>query len=297
MPASVLFCSDPLSPSVVDSYFRGQADAVLAAGAAVALIDHDELLGGDPVRAVRRIPQGIGPCWYRGWMIPADRYAELERALAARGGHLLTGAAEYRRAHELPGWYPTFASVTPQSVWMALAANEMVPPPVLAELCRPLVAAGLGGGAAVVKDFVKSRKHEWRTACYVPDVEDEAALHRVVSQFVKLQGDDLAGGVVIRAFESFVSDGPHVGEARVWWLDGRPVLIGPHPDSPEVAPRPDLAAIGPLVHALGCRFITTDIARHTDGGWRLVEVGDGQVSDLPSTVPPSIIAQELAAVS
>jgi len=290
MPASVLFCSDPLSPSRVDSYFRGQADALLAAGAAVMLIDHDALLRGETAQAVRRVPQGIGPCWYRGWMIPGVRYAELERALAARGGQLITNASAYRRAHELPGWYPTFASVTPRSAWMAVAANENLPSAVLEQLARPL-----GGGAAVVKDFVKSRKHEWHEACYVPNVEDPAGLHMVVSRFVERQGDDLAGGIVIRAFEAFVSSGPDAGEARVWWLDGQPVLIGPHPDSPEVAPQPELAEIGPLVSALGCRFIITDIARHADGRWRVVEVGDGQVSDLPTTLPPSVIAQAMAA--
>lgn len=292
MPASVLFCSDPLSTSRVDPYFEAQAAAARAAGATVAVIDHDALLRGETARAVRRVPRDIGSCWYRGWMIPAVRYAELARALAARGGHLLTGAAEYQRAHELPAWYPIFASVTPRSVWMAVDAHETVPQAVLAELVRPL-----GGGPAVVKDFVKSRKHEWHEACYVPNVDDPAGLHTLVSTFVERQGHDLAGGIVIRAFERFVPTGPDAGEARVWWLDGQPVLIGPHPDSPEAVPQPELAEIGPLVKLLGCRFITTDVARHTDGRWRLVEVGDGQVSDLPDTPQASVIARALAAAS
>lgn len=288
MPATVLFCCDPLAPSRVDSYFQEQADAMVAAGATVALIDHDALLRGEITRAVRRIPHGIGPCWFRGWMIPATRYAELEQAIAVKGGRLLTSAPQYQRAHELPGWYSAFASVTPRSVWMPVAASEMVPPAALTDLARTL-----GGGPAVVKDFVKSRKHEWDEACYVADVEDETGLHAVVSRFLERQGDDLAGGIVIRAFESFVKTGPDAGEVRVWWLDGDVVLIGPHPDSPEIAPQPDLASIRPLVNALGCRFITTDIARHTDGRWRVVEVGDGQVSDLPNKVPASAIAQAL----
>ncbi|WP_342673459.1 ATP-grasp domain-containing protein [Streptomyces sp. ICBB 8177] len=40
--------------------------------------------------------------------------------------------------------------------------------------------------------------------------------------------------------------------------------------------------MAPLVDALGCRFVTTDLALRSDAVWRLVEVGDGQVSDLPA---------------
>jgi hypothetical protein len=36
------------------------------------------------------------------------------------------------------------------------------------------------------------------------------------------------------------------------------------------------------VAALGCRFVTTDLARRSDGVWRVIEVGDGQVSDFPA---------------
>ncbi|HEX6682030.1 MAG TPA: ATP-grasp domain-containing protein [Candidatus Limnocylindrales bacterium] len=287
MTASILFCSDPLSPSRVDSYFAGQAEAMVAAGATVALVDHDALLRGEAARAVRRVPEGIGPCWYRGWMVPAARYAELEAALAERGGLLLTDAASYRRAHELPGWFGMFGEVTPPSVWMAFAPNESLSPSALADLARPL-----GGGPGVVKDFVKSRKHEWHEACYVSDLDDAVNLHAVVSRFIERQGDELAGGLVLRTFEEF-----EPGEARVWWLDGEVVLVGPHPDTPDLLPRPDLAGIAPLVKSLACRFVTTDLARHVDGRWRVVEVGDGQVSDLPRTVPPSALADVLPRAS
>jgi len=35
--------------------------------------------------------------------------------------------------------------------------------------------------------------------------------------------------------------------------------------------------------ALGLPFITLDLVRRSDGIWRVVEVGDGQVSDRPAT--------------
>jgi ATP-grasp domain, R2K clade family 3 len=282
---SLLMCGDPLHPGRCDPHFAAQAAAARRAGAQVALIDHDALLAGRPDEAVRRVPPGTGAMWYRGWMVPAAVYADMQAALAARGVRLCTGAPMYRAAHELPGWYGTFADVTPPSAWTACAPYRTPDPAVLAD-----VAAALPPGPGIVKDYVKSRKHDWEQACHLPDLADAAAVHRVVSRFVALQEDTLAGGIVLRAFEAFRRE---VGEARVWWLDGEPVLTTAHPDSPELRPRPDLEGVRPSVSALGCRFVTTDLAQRADGTWRVIEVGDGQVSDLPTGTDPAALVGPL----
>ncbi len=62
-------------------------------------------------------------------MVPAARYAELETALGARGCSLLTDTVDYRRAHELPGWYAEFDGLTPRSVWRAAVPGIRRPPP------------------------------------------------------------------------------------------------------------------------------------------------------------------------
>ncbi|MDH6145593.1 hypothetical protein P3T35_007648 [Kitasatospora sp. GP30] len=287
MPApTILLPQDPLNPRRVDPHFSYEAQLVRGLGGETALVDHDALLAGAAAEAVRQVPVGTGPAWYRGWMLPVAAYAGFVRALAQRGCQLLTSAAAYATAHELPGWYSTFEGATPDSVWLPAAADPE-------ELAR--AAARLGGqGPAIVKDYVKSRKHEWHEACYIPDLADLPALTRVVARFVELQGEFLAGGVVLRRFHAFApADGGAAGpnaadrpvraaEARVWWVDGEPVLTGPHPDTPELLPAPDLTVVRSLVRSLGCRFVTTDLARLADGGgWMVVEVGDGQVSDLP----------------
>ncbi len=285
MTATLLLCSDPLRPARSDPHFAGDAVAARDSDAAVALIDHDALLAGDAAEAVRRVPKDVGPLWYRGWMIPAPAYAALETALAARGGQLCSTAEQYRTAHQLPGWYRTFADVTPASAWCASVPGEV---PARAELAR--LCGSLPPGAGIVKDYVKSRKHEWDTACHLPDLADDEAVHRVVTRFVELQEDSLAGGIVLRSFEHFSAT---TGEARVWWLDGEPFLTTPHPDSPDLLPSPDLSAVRPAVAALPCRFVTTDLALRSDGVWRVVEVGDGQVSGLPAGTDPSALVKVL----
>ncbi len=265
MSLAVIFCSDPLAPRRVDAQYAAEAELVRDAGATVALLDHDALLAGDTTAAVRRVPADLGPAWYRGWMIPGDAYAALAAALDARGVTLLTSPEHYRRAHELPGWYATFAAATPPSVWSVGVPGD------LAALVAPLPP-----GPGIVKDYVKSRKHEWHEACYLPDLADRAAVQTVVDTFVERQAESLAGGIVVRAYEDFDTG----GEARAWWLDGEAVLITPHPDTPELRPEPALDAVAPMVSELGCRFVTTDLARRTDGEWRVIEVGDAQVSGI-----------------
>lgn len=274
MTLTVVFCADPLNHRRVDPHFAREAAAVRDHYGNVAIIDHDALRHGDAAAAIRRVPRDLGPAWYRGWMVTGAEYAALAGALKERGTPLLTHPEDYRRAHELPGWHDTFAGLTPTSVWRPLPPRTI--PDDLAELVRPL-----RNGSAVVKDYVKSRKHEWEEACFVPDVKNIAQLRTVVTKMIALQDDFLAGGLVVREYEPY--DG---GEARVWWVDGEPALIGPHPDDPDLDPEPELDAVAPAVRTLGCRFITTDLARRADGQWRVVEVGDGQVSDLPATIDP-----------
>ncbi|MFE7192177.1 ATP-grasp domain-containing protein [Kitasatospora sp. NPDC057541] len=324
MPApAFLLPSHPLDPRRVDPQFAWEARLLRDLGGEHHLVDHDALLAGDARAAVHRVPAGRGPFWYRGWMLPSPRYADFAAALAERGGQLLTSPPGYASAHELPGWYEVFEGATPQSVWLPMpdagagAEAGTGTGTVGAERLAPAVARLGGQGPAIVKDYVKSRKDEWDEACYIPELADLPAVERVVARFVELQAEHLAGGVVLRRFEEFTrvgwdargaasptgggSEGAADGdrdadrdgrrravEARAWWLDGEPVLVGPHPDLPGCPASPDLSVVRPLVRALGCRFVTTDLAERADGsGWRVVEVGDGQVSELPRGIDPS----------
>lgn len=289
MPApSVLFCADPLRPARPDPAFAAQVHAVRELGGRIAVIDHDALLAGQADAAVGRVPRDLGPVWYRGWMIPAGGYEALGAALAARGVPLHVPPAQYRTAHELPGWYDTFAEVTPPSRWLPWPADTPVGPGDVARLISPL-----GAGRAIVKDYVKSRKHEWAEACFIPDLADVGHAYRVIARMVELQAESLNGGIVVRRFEDFARIGTRAVESRVWWLDGRPIVVGAHPDTPDEVPEPDLSRVAPLVARLGCRFVTTDVALRTDGVWRVVEVGDAQVSDLPAGLDPTDVLGRL----
>ncbi|MFR9778705.1 ATP-grasp domain-containing protein [Micromonospora sp. MS34] len=122
----------------------------------------------------------------------------------------------------------------------------------------------------------------WHEASFIPDVADRDPAWRVASRFRQLRGDDYAGGFVLRRFESFVG-----AEVRTWWVEGSCRLVTAHPDTPAHQPAAafDLAAVEASVRALDLPFVTADFALRDDGRWRIVEIGDGQVSDRPRSTP------------
>lgn len=267
----MLFPRDVLNPKLVDEHFRPEASAARGEGISIALLDHDALLAGDTAHAIRGIGDDADALVYRGWMIPPDRYRELETALG--NGRLRTTADEFRRAHHLPHWYPSLAEHTPVSVWTTT--------PDLDEFVATL--AELPGGPAVIKDYSKSEKHYWDEAMFIPDVRDAAAAKAVASRFQELRGDFFDTGFVVRVFEPFVGD-----EVRSWWVNGELRCVTAHPDAPDASPPElDLSSLHDAVPLLDLRFVAVDLVRDEVGRTRIVEVGDGQVSDRPTSCDPT----------
>lgn len=276
----LLLPHDPLRHRIVDAHFARERAAATELGIPVALVDHDAICRGDGGHAgVPEAPDAV----YRGWMIPAARYAAWERALATRHAVLRTAAADYRRAHELPGWYAAFAHLTPSAQWTLDDSRGGF------EAARERI----GAGALVLRDHSKSAKHDWAGAAYVPDGASADAAWAVASRLREVRDEDFTGGFVLRKYEPFLGV-----ELRTWWVDGACVQVGPHPDAPQheqpgevrapatptgSALEDTLTAVGAAVRQLRLRFVTVDLAGRTDGAWRVVELGDGQVSDLRRT--------------
>src|SRR5205823_932513 len=123
-------------------------------------------------------------------------------ALAERGIDLINDPDAYRRCHYLPGWYASLEEMTPRSVWLETG------PEVSIDRVMELLSV-FGFAAVVLKDFVKSRKHEWQEACFIPSASDRAVVERVVRRFIQLQGADMAGGLVFREFVDLKKLGRH----------------------------------------------------------------------------------------
>ncbi|HEX5548414.1 MAG TPA: ATP-grasp domain-containing protein [Ktedonobacterales bacterium] len=281
----LIYCADPLHPRQPDSAYAEEIATAEAVGLAYGLISYEALVDdNDTEAAVRRIPEQSpqAAAVYRGWMLRPEQYARLYNALAARGVLLINDPAAYRHCHYLPEWYPLFEGETPRSVWLH-SGNE----PSMDEIHQALQP--FGARPVIVKDFVKSRKHEWESACYIPSAADGEAVARVVRRFLELQGDDLNEGLVFREFVPLEplathakSGMPLTKEWRVFFLDGAPMLTAEYWETGDYGSvAPTLARFVKLAQRVRSRFFTMDIARQTNGDWTVIELGDGQVAGLP----------------
>jgi ATP-grasp domain, R2K clade family 3 len=136
---------------------------------------------------------------------------------------------------------------------------------------------------------IKSRKHEWAEACYIPSAADAAVVERVVRRFLELQGDDLNEGLVFREFVPFeplttdsTSGTSLTREFRLFILDGEPILSAEYWEEGDSSG--DVPPIGQFdvnTRRVRSRFFTMDVAKRVEGSWTIVELGDGQVAGLP----------------
>src|SRR5258708_5394714 len=163
----LLLPSDPLTPAAPDSFFASELEAITALGIRTGLLDLDALLAGASARSVRRLGEGSEPVLYRGWMIPTAKYAALADAVVEFGCSLVITPESYTATHHLPRTYAILDGLTPRTTW--IETSERIDFAHVHEALEPF-----GDASVVVKDYVKSRKHEWLEAFLIPDASDKA---------------------------------------------------------------------------------------------------------------------------
>ena len=271
---SFLFCNHPLYPRKVDEDYEEEYQAA-GLRHSCALFSYENLQMGKLSLYGEEIS---GLTIYRGWMMKPEMYRDFYDKLESKGIILINTPEEYERYHMLPGWYEDFKEYTAPSVWEDQGTLESA-----FSLTKGLT------GAYIVKDFVKSRKHEWYDACFIQNIEDKADTKKVIWNFIYRQGADLVGGVVLRRFEKLKQNGFHeksgmplAEEYRVfiyagqilimddYWQEGRSVDFSEN----------ERSWIETLAGKLKSNFVTMDLARREDGKLIIMELGDGQVSGL-----------------
>lgn len=220
---------------------------------------------------------------YRGWMLNPAEYARLYETHDRR---FVNSPEQYEHCHYLPRSYDVIREHTPKTVW-----SESTAVPDL---------SAFGARPVMLKDFVKSEKHAWLDACFMPDASDSLNVERVVRNFIEMRGHEFNVGLVFREFVELERVGVHPKsgmplsrEFRLFFLDGRLLLSFNYWDEVSY----DTSAFPPWVNDVASkvrsRFFSMDLARTVSGEWVIVELGDGQVSGLPESVAPAELFQKL----
>jgi ATP-grasp domain-containing protein len=281
----IISCCQPFFPARPDAVYEHEIQVARSLGMETALIDFEALVDNSDIKAaLARIRPSESPEFavYRGWMLTPRQYVQLYDGLGNLGLRLVNTPEQYKHCHYLPESYSVIEAVTPRSVFLPLRE-----PLDFDEVMRILIP--FGDRPLILKDYVKSRKHEWAEACYIPVASDRPAVEAVVRRFVELQGDQLNEGLVFREYVEFQhltrhskSGSPLSVEFRLFFLDGKLVLTSQYWEEGkygEVVPPAEL--FRDIALAVRSRFFTMDVALLATGQWLIVELGDAQVAALP----------------
>jgi ATP-grasp domain, R2K clade family 3 len=284
----LLFCSDPTDERTPDPAFMREVTAATELGLEIDLLSHDAAATGKMERAVAQVStQPPESTVYRGWMLRSGSYSLLHDTLLARGRRLVNSPEQYEHCHHLPASYEVIREHTPRTVWLPMT-DDFSMDDVMSLL------ATFGDRPLVLKDFVKSQKHAWKEACFIPAADDRAQVERVVRRFVAMQGRDLVGGLVFREYVELEQVGVHPKsglplsrEFRLFYVDGRLVQGFRYWDEGDYGSAPlELPSFESVASSVRSRFFSMDVARSAAGQWLIIELGDGQVAGLPDTASP-----------
>ena len=244
----ILYPFNPVKPSEADEPYQEEFLAVKEKGGECSLFDFD-MLEFDEFKPKPAISEGENVL-YRGWMMTPDKYGKFIDHIRRRGGKPIVDLETYVSCHHISGWYELCCEFTPET---KLFQND-----------ENLVgnAKLLNWPRYFVKDYVKSNSTERGS---IADSAEEIA--DIVGLIEKYRGS-VEGGVALRAVENYVNN----TEMRFFVLHGKVF-------SPGVSPPEWVEEIAKRINS---PFFSVDVFQRSDGIYRLVELGDGQVSDKKS---------------
>ncbi|MEW6737594.1 MAG: ATP-grasp domain-containing protein, partial [Acidobacteriota bacterium] len=262
-----------------------EVSAVHEQGGEYALISYEALVDDNNAQAaisLVKAPDQPTLATYRGWMLRPQQYTRLYEALASINIVLINNPQAYQHCHYLPQSYHLIAPHTAKTVWLKYDEHFSL------DKVTALLSE-FGSQPIIVKDYVKSRKHEWTEACFIPSAADKLTALRVIETFLSRQGEDLNEGIVLREYVELEpltkhskSDMPLTKEYRLFFLDGK--LINTCEYWEEGTYQSEEILLEQFINIatkIESRFFTMDIAKTVAGEWVIIELGDGQVAGLP----------------
>ena len=270
-----LFPPSPLNPWMIDEMFQDQAIALKQAGFGTSVVNVD-------YERINPQPEPDTVCVYRGWMLNPEEYSHYVSTVVMKAAVPLTSLDQYLMAHHLPYWYPLVEQYTPStSIFPGdsklLKSDMKTIGYILGEHVRSMRGlhhlSGQGDGSEwnkfQLKDYVKSLKTAGGSV--LTNTED---ITPTLVEMEKFRGT-IEGGICVRSWEEFFPG----SEKRYFVINERAFSPETHFDTRAWTILENVRSLIPSA------FWSIDIAERVDGQFRIVEIGDGQVSDLVGWTP------------
>lgn len=208
-----------------------------------------------------------GLCIYRGWMIKPEFYKHLYNTFLNSGIKFINNPQEYNNCHLFPNSYEKLKDITPKTIWYSDYKNinwEYV----FNSFSR-----------FIIKDYVKSVKG-FNFPKYFENTFTKEQMNFYVKKFVDLRDNLYTGGIVIKEFVDLKIYGNTTNEYRAFYVMNELLSVNQNSGQDLLAPSVPKELLKKCSY-LESNFYTVDFAECSDGSWIVIEVGDGQVSDIP----------------
>lgn len=244
----ILYPFNPLKPDEADEPYQDEFTSIKNSGGKCSLFDFDSLAFDEfkPKPAITQEEVVL----YRGWMLNPEKYQNFIGHIHQQGGIPITNLDSYTSCHHISEWYELCKEFTPETKFFQNDEN----------LIRN--AKLLNWPKYFVKDYVKSNSTERGS---IANAAEEIA---DILELIETYRGSIEGGVALRAFEDFLKD----TETRYFVFKGK--VYSPGSSTP--------ALVTAIAARIKSPFFSIDIAQKADGEFRLIEIGDGQVSDKKS---------------
>lgn len=283
----ILFCSDALNRYQADEAYHEELRIVDKLGIPYSLFNFDKLVDdGDNIKATKDVElKASRLAVYRGWMLSPKDYYKLFDALVMKNMWLINGPDQYMNCHWFPNSYDRIKDFTPKTNWLP---KEKLDDLQSFEHIKSKLKE-FGKSPIIIKDYVKSEKHFWKEACFCPDASDVEQVKQTIKKFKDLR--DIEGGIVFKEFvdleDAWIDPilRTHTAkEYRLFFLDRKIISCIKywHTDYEDEKDLPPLDFFEDVGRKINSIFFSMDVAKKKSGEWVVIEVGDGQVSGLPS---------------
>ena len=247
----LLYPSSMLSSKEADDIFEAEHSAAKEAGIQTALFSLEDLQRG------KRLPDFTDgeAVLYRGWMMTPSEYKKLCEQITQSGGVPIVSPKAYEFCHYLPGWFPKLSEMTAET--LVFSEN--------ADIAGELRSRGWKG--CFLKDYVKSLQG----ASLITDLD---RIPEIIAKMRKFRGR-IEDGLCVRRIEEY----DPVSERRYFVYREIPHSVDGHVP----------ALVQEVAHRIDSPFYSVDTIMRCDGVMRVVEIGDGQVSDLKEWTPHAFV--------
>ena len=243
-----LFPSSPVDYRKIDPMFEDQAEALKKKGFGCSLITfgHKKL---EIIAAKFVLISDFKDLTivYRGWLLTPLEYTLMLYLVHEKKGKMLTSQSQHQVGQELDWWQHRVTKYTAETV-------------ICHESSLAEVLASLDWGKFFVKDMVKSLKTGFGSVLTGPEDAEP-----FLADMRKYNASTFNGWLAVRRFETLHD------ERRAFVLNG-------------VVYTSQTGAYTDLAHKVAAKiklpFYAMDIATNEKGEARLVEIGDGQMTDI-----------------